>query len=321
MFDLLFKKIEDFVKKENLISPESTIIIGLSGGPDSVFLLYFLNSLASKLNLSLIAAHLNHEWRDDAWQDELFCKNLCKELGVKFVSKKASEIELQKKYNGSKEELGRILRRAFFEKLKKDYSAQLIALAHHKDDQIETFFIRLIRGATISGLSSIRAKQGDYIRPLLQITKYEIINYLEDNNIKYLTDPTNVSNIFLRNRIRNILIPALNSCDKRAENGVFKTVCSLQKTENFIEKYGQSEFNKIFEANKLDLKKLFSLDDFIQERVIIIWLLHEKVPFVPTEAFFKEIKKFLLSVKSQKHSLHTNWYIHKIKGFAVIKMA
>src|SRR3990172_2797015 len=127
------------------------------------------------------------------------------------------------------------MRRFFFESLVKEYNATSIALGHHADDQMETFFMRLIRGAQISGLIGMKPKNKLYIRPLLSISKAEIVNYLDENNISYMIDSTNQSDAFLRNRIRNAAIPTLKQADPRFENQFQRTLGNLQETESFLE--------------------------------------------------------------------------------------
>ena len=164
----------------SLIPNHSTLIIGLSGGPDSVYLLHQLVFLQKEKNLTLIAAHLDHEWRKDSSKDTNFCQQLCTPMPVTFICKKASELGLSLDYKGSQEEIGRKLRRYFFEQLAQKYKATAIVLGHHADDQIETFFIRLIRGSTIYGLSSMKEKEGLYKNiwltgPAVCVFKGEII--------------------------------------------------------------------------------------------------------------------------------------------------
>src|SRR5438132_9177816 len=156
----MFEKIKNFIVQHHLIKSGNKIVIGLSGGPDSVFLLYFLASLQQKYNLSLIAAHLNHEWRKEADQEQQDCATLAQNLNIPFVTAKRSELSVPFKQNGSQEEYGRKMRRHFFEKVLHEHNADAIALAHHLQDQEETFFIRLIRGSSLTGLTAMKPKHG-----------------------------------------------------------------------------------------------------------------------------------------------------------------
>jgi len=136
----LFQKAQNLIKKESLIASNSTIIVGLSGGPDSVALLHILKELKPELNLHLIAAHLDHGWRPESVKDAQFCSQLCRQWGVRLITQKLSEIKSRAKFNGSREEFARRMRRQFFEDLMHEHGASAIALGHHADDQIETFF-------------------------------------------------------------------------------------------------------------------------------------------------------------------------------------
>src|SRR5271156_3631201 len=231
----LFSKIHAAIEKDQLIKPGDTLIIGLSGGPDSLFLLHFLASIRMQLNLNLIAAHLDHGWRAESAKDAQFCQEAAAAIGVEFITQKISDLGFSLKFNGSLEELGRLARRHFFEAVLNQYQAQAIALGHHLQDQQETFFIRLIRGTSLSGLVSMRPRHGHYIRPLLTVSKDEILTYLQKHAIPYLTDPTNEADTFLRNRIRQQVLPALKACDARFEQSFLATLERLHALETHLE--------------------------------------------------------------------------------------
>lgn len=318
----MISKILDFIKKDNLIPDNSKIIVGLSGGPDSVFLLYYLQELQKNLKFDLIAAHLDHQWRENSYLDLEFCKNLCEQLNIPFFSAKAKDLNLSIKYTGSKEELGRTMRRFFLEKTAKEQNANLIALAHHLQDQEETFLIRLIRGTTLSGLISMKSKDAIYIRPLLETNKKDILNYLNQNNIKFIIDPSNQSPEFLRNRIRNTVIPRLQECDSRFDDNFLKTLHKLQDTELFLQKLIEQKFTDVTinQDNNytLDLKKFFEQDLFMQKKLIYYWIYKNQVKFELTEKFLEEILRFLQNNKSSTHKIHHEWQIQKIKNQAKI---
>lgn len=321
MVDSLIDQIKCIIQKNNLIKPHSTVVMGLSGGPDSIFLLHILTHLSNTFQFKLIAAHLDHQWRSNSLEDVLFCQNICQKLNITFICQKASEINITKKYNGSKEELGRILRRTFLESVAEKYNTEAIALAHHQDDQQETFFIRLLRGATITGLSGIELKNGLYIRPLLYIKKADILSYLDKNSIDYVHDYTNDHDVYLRNRIRHSLIDFKN-CDDRFDKNFQKTLTHIQQTELFLVELTDSIFKKtVTEVNGtywLDRQQFLSCHSFLQPRILVKWLCVCKVPFSPSEALFKEIIRFLLRPNSGRHQINTAWYIDKNSTKATI---
>lgn len=312
-----------FITQHSLIQPGDTVIIGLSGGPDSVCLLHMLNALKKQLNITLIAAHLNHGWRLDAENDLLLCQNLCKTLNIPFESIHASNLAITLDPKKSLEEQGRLMRRFYFNTLKQKYNATSIALGHHSDDQIETFFIRLIRGASIEGLGSIRPKKDEYIRPLLPFSKKNIVEYLTNHNLSYCTDSTNQSPLFLRNRLRTI-IPQLTDCDRRFEQNTLKAIYHLQESYNTMQLLMAEKIAYIIDfcntSALLDVKLFITVLPIIQKEIVIKWLIHEKVPFTPSAAFINEIIRFLKNHRGGTHYIHKkSWAIIKKKNKASIK--
>lgn len=320
------EKIKNFIKKHNLIAQNAKIVLGLSGGPDSVFLLHILSELKQdNLIQEIIAAHLDHEWRPESPQDEQFCAKIAKQYGATYYNAKISNLDLELKLEGSKEDLGRKARRYFFEQVQKEYNADLIALAHHAQDQQETFFIRLIRGTSLSGLTSIKPKYRQYIRPLLETNKQDLVNYLDQHNIPYLTDPSNISQEFLRNRIRKQVIPALKNCDNRFDQNFQATINRLQKTEKFLENLTHQTFTDISTKSQgvfyINLKLLLNLDPVILYRVLVHWLIAQNVKFPVSTGFLDEMIKFLKQPGSKEHQLHTTWILVKKRNIAHIKKA
>lgn len=318
----MHNKIKQFIEKHHLIRDGHKIVVGLSGGPDSVFLVHFLVSLQKEYNLSLIAAHLNHEWRVEADQEQQDCADLAHKLGIPFVTKKRSELTAVFKHNGSQEEYGRKLRRHFFEQILREHNADSVALAHHAQDQEETFFIRLIRGSSLTGLTSIKPKNGPYIRPLLETPKAEILDWLHANNISYAIDKTNESPDYLRNRIRLNVLPALRICDERFEANFLTTLNRLKTTEDFLERLTQKAFENISSVENdqriMSVTQLLNTDDALHHRILLHWLITENVQFPTTQAFFDEIMRFLSTPNGGHHSIHEQWSLIKKQNFAFL---
>jgi tRNA(Ile)-lysidine synthase len=308
-------KIENFIVNNHLIKSGNVIIVGLSGGPDSVFLLYFLLSLQQKYNLSLIAAHFNHEWRAQADQEQHDCATLAKTLNIPFITAKRSELSFPFKHNGSQEEYGRKMRRYFFEQVLREHNADAIALAHHLQDQEETFFIRLIRGSSLTGLTAIKAKHGTYIRPLLETHKADMLAWLHANNIQYAIDHTNESVDYLRNRIRMKVLPALRECDDRFEANFLATLNRLKTTEHFLEKLTHKTFHEISSVQDnqryVDVDQFIAVDEPLRTRVLMHWLIIENVQFATTQAFLDEIIRFIASHQGGTHAAHQQWSVVK----------
>jgi tRNA(Ile)-lysidine synthase len=314
--------IYSFITKHSLIKEGDTIIIGLSGGPDSVFLLHMLYELRKELPITLIAAHLNHGWREDAHNDLLFCEHLCKTLEIPFESAHAHDLPVTAHNNGSLEDLGRTLRRSYFATLKEKYHATAIALGHHRDDQIETFFIRLTRGASLMGLGCMKPSHNGYIRPLLETSKKDIITYLADHAISYQIDSTNESPHFLRNRIRTLL-PLFTQCDPRFTHNTLKAIAHLQDSHTEIQKITYEKYLRIVIFNdkikSVDTLLLKKESLFFQKQIINQWLIDAQVQCTMSNGFFEEILRFLLNPRGGEHIIGTSWKVVKKHNRAHIK--
>ena len=288
----------------DLVKNNQTILVALSGGPDSVCLLHQLHEIASEYNLKLIAAHLNHEWRGKySDQDEEFCKNLCENLKIPFFTTRLSQLSGLPAYNGSKENYARQARKLFLHEIAAQNSADAIATAHHQDDHIETFFIRLIRGASLAGIAGIKAQQKLYIRPLLLRTKAEILHSLQENNLAFTLDASNDSDDFLRNRIRNHLIPTINQIDARAPKNIINFMNHAQNTETYLEKVTQDCVSKISTPTGYSISQFFTHDVYMQQRMMLHLLIAHKIQAIFQETFIQECIRFLKNSKANRHTI------------------
>jgi tRNA(Ile)-lysidine synthase len=190
------------------IGADSSILLGLSGGADSVALLDVLLELRSELGFTLAAAHLNHQIRAaEAERDEAFVRELCRRLHVSLIVQRADGLDLAA---GNLEERARDARHAFLERAAYTCGANYIALAHHADDQAETVLMRLLRGAGVAGLAAMAERgPGRIIRPMLAVPRGEILNYVGERRLEFVEDSSNASLSILRNRIRHELLPML----------------------------------------------------------------------------------------------------------------
>ena len=218
--------------------------------------------------------------------------------------------------------LGRRIRRSFFEEVARFFGAQSIALAHHAQDQQETFFLRMIRGASISGLASMRPRHGLYVRPLLKVTKSAILEYLSNHELSYCIDATNEQDTFLRNAIRLKVLPALKNCDSRFETNFNTTLTHIQETELFLERLAQAAFERITyrtdEGLFIDKTRFFAEDPFLYHRLILLWLCAEKAPFSPSSSLFNEIVRFLHN-SGTSHHLTPHWSLIKQDHYVSLK--
>ena len=270
------EKVLNTIKKYNLIENGDKLVLGVSGGPDSMAMLNLLNELKDELNFDIIVAHINHQIREDANEDEKYVEEYCKNNNIKFC---VQRIDVKKYANNNKmglEEAGRKLRYIFFDEVMKFNNANKIAIAHNKNDKAETIIMNIIRGTGISGLKGIEAERNNkYIRPLIECDRLEIEKYCKEEKINPRIDKTNFENDYTRNKIRNIVIPYIK--DEFNPN-IIDTIDRLSylaiETEEFIQTYVNEVFNKLLIEEKeniiiLDLKKFNTMDIFIRKRILL----------------------------------------------------
>ncbi len=271
----IIEKIETNIKKHNLIKEGQNIIIGLSGGPDSVMLFHGLRTVKEKKNFNIYAAHINHLYRgEDAYKDEEFVRKLCKDFNIKLYIKRKNASILAKENKITEEEAGREIRYGFFNKILKEIGGGLIATAHNKNDQAETLLQRMIRGTGIEGLTGMDYKQDNIIRPLLNIDKEEIINYLETNNFKYCIDKTNAEPIYGRNKIRLELIPYIEKrFNKNFQDTIFRMSQNMKDDYKIIKQQVEKNFSECLiskdqERIILDINTLKNYSKGIRSRIL-----------------------------------------------------
>lgn len=202
----MLEKVKNCIKKNNLINENDTVIVGFSGGADSVSLLFALK----KLGYNVLALHVEHGIRgEESLQDALFAKNFCKEHDIPFYVEHINVPEFAKNNGFSLETAARIERHRVFSEYSKKFNCP-IALAHNKNDQAETVLMHLLRGSGLNGLTGMKYISKNVIRPLLDVSRDEIEVFNAKNNLSFVTDSTNLSNDYTRNKIRNRIIPLLN---------------------------------------------------------------------------------------------------------------
>ncbi|HZK20854.1 MAG TPA: tRNA lysidine(34) synthetase TilS, partial [Oscillospiraceae bacterium] len=205
------------IKRYNMISNGEVIVIGLSGGADSVSLLHLLIVLGDRFNISVAAAHLNHMLRGkEADGDERFVIELCKSLNVPLLTEKIDCERVAKQSKRGIEECARALRYELFERAAQKFGASKIATAHTANDNFETVLLNITRGSALKGIGGIPPVRGNIIRPIIECTRDEVLQYCDENALSYVTDATNFCDDYSRNRIRNRVIPELLSINSGA---------------------------------------------------------------------------------------------------------
>ena len=202
------QRVREYMRSWEMTEPGDGILAGVSGGADSVCLLFLLDELKAELGIRLAAFHLNHGLRGaEADRDEAYVKEICGRLGVPLAVAYENVAEYAASRGISGEEAGRILRYEHMKEAAERFSCQKTATAHHRDDSAETVLFNMFRGSGLKGLSGIRPVRGEVIRPLLCLSRAEIAGYLEERGIPWCEDSTNGENVYTRNRIRNQLLP------------------------------------------------------------------------------------------------------------------
>jgi tRNA(Ile)-lysidine synthase len=185
------------------------VVVGLSGGADSVALLHVLAALGGHRGFAVVAAHLDHGLRPDSAADAAFCRDLCETLRIPFRTLRADVAARRRAEGGGLEEAARRERHAFLHAVKAEENASWIALAHNRDDQAETVLLRLLRGAGGLGLSAMRPRAGDLLRPMLTLSRRDVLDHLAERSLSWREDPSNADVAIARNRVRHELIPYL----------------------------------------------------------------------------------------------------------------
>ncbi len=221
----MIEKVLKTIKKHKLIQAGESVVVGVSGGPDSVCLLHILNRIAEQMNIKVFAVHINHMLRgDESDADEDYVKEFCKELKIDFFAEALNVEEIAKKKAISIEEAGREARYEQFRIYAGKTGATKIAVAHNKNDQAETVLMNIIRGAGLDGLKGMEYKRGQIIRPLLDIERSEIENYCVENSLKPRIDSSNTKSVYTRNKIRLELVPYI---DRLFGTNISDSVCRL----------------------------------------------------------------------------------------------
>lgn len=227
-----------------MLSAGDTVICGLSGGADSVCLLIVLNQLKEQLGISTEALHVNHCLRGaESDRDENFCRELCRKLNIPFTAVSCDVKKYAAEKSLSCEEAARDLRYGIFEKYSQN---KKIATAHNADDNLETVIHHLIRGTALKGLAGIPAARGNIIRPLLTVSRSEIEDFLKNSNQDFVTDSTNLTDDYTRNKIRHNIIPLMKDINSSLVETSVRTIESLRSENNLIETETDNAMEKCF---------------------------------------------------------------------------
>ena len=286
---MLEQKIFEFIKNNNLIENGDKIVLGVSGGPDSICMLNILYKISSQklIDFEIVVAHINHGLRKNAIIDEKFVENFCEKIGVSFFVKHSNIKEIATQQKRGLEETGRIVRYDFFREILQKTGANKIAIAHNANDHAETVIMNFLRGTGIKGLVGIEMQSGNYIRPLIETSRDEIEQYLKNIQIEARHDESNDENIYTRNKIRNIVFPYIKQeFNPNIVNAIKRLSDIAKEQEEYLERQTATEYGNLlieeknvtcnFEYNKLnnaeiviDLKSFNLLEKLMQKRIIL----------------------------------------------------
>lgn len=264
----MLSKVNNFITQNSLINPNDKILLAVSGGKDSVFMVDVLFKIKNILNFEIGIAHINHQIRKNSLNDELFVQNLAKKYNLPFFCVKLNLQNL----NSNIESIARTERYNSLQQIADENNYNKIATAHSQNDNIETFFIKLYRGTSIEGLEAINLIKNNIIRPILNITTEEIYEYLKINNLDYVFDESNDDTKFLRNYIRHNLIPNIDIENYSIKTHILNLIEQVKNQNEYFEKI----LNNLFKSNLYKIenmiifdKKCFDFEDnFIKFKIL-----------------------------------------------------
>lgn len=243
----MIEKIRDYIKLHHMVERGDRIVMGISGGADSVALLLALNRMKKEMEIELFAVHVNHGIREEAAEDAEYVKQLCETCRIPFYLFEADIPTMAKEKKKTEEEMGRVFRYQSFCQIMEQVKADKLAVAHHMGDQAETVLFHLIRGTDLSGMAGMRPvadylmEKGadDYvrykiIRPLLGFRKKELVDWLNEENVTWMEDKTNADNTYARNRIRNQVVPVLEEINVQAVSHVAEFASRMAGYQSFF---------------------------------------------------------------------------------------
>lgn len=308
------KRIQHFIEENNLFALNGKVLVALSGGADSVALLRVLIDLGYTCECAHCNFHLRGEESD---RDEQFVCSLCQEHQIPLHVKHFETEFYAKEKQISIEMAARELRYAWFEELRKETKANVIAVAHHRDDSVETFLLNLIRGTGINGLKGIQVKNGNIVRPLLETSREDILNYLVFLNQDYVTDSTNFQDEYMRNKIRLNILPMMKEMNPSIMESIQDTAQKLADVANI---YNQNR-KEILEISIQENNKEYILPiQTILNDLAPLTLLHEwLVKYQFNSSQIKDIYQCLKQEQSGKQFISNGWVLLRDREHLILR--
>lgn len=250
-----------------------SVVVGVSGGPDSMALLHILLKVRQSLDIKIICAHVNHNVRAESSEEKIFVENYCKKNNIEFEFMKIEDYSDDNFHNEARSK-----RYTYFGKILAKYKARYLFTAHHGDDLIETILMRIVRGSTLKGYSGfsriVNMENYVILRPLIDVTKKEIYDYNKKNKISYVTDKSNEKDVYTRNRFRKYIVPEFKKEDPNVHHKFYKFSKTLIEYNDYIDRIVSKKIKQIYPQNVLDIEKFLKEEHVIQKKVIYYILEH-----------------------------------------------
>ncbi len=304
----MIETIKKFLKKYNIIN--ESIIVGFSAGPDSTALSLALFFLKNEFNLKIILAYFNHNWREEAKHEEEFTEEFAKQYGYSYVIGKAP-LCIKKD-----EQTARDYRYKFFNECAEKFNSKVVMLAHNKNDNVETLVYRIIKGTSIKGLTSIPENREIYYRPLLDITKKEILDFLKNNNQKFLFDSSNLDTKYKRNFIRKKILPMFEEINPNYMNSIDNLIKNSIASKKIIDDFLSMQKKEVFLKKKIIRSKFLLLNIEVRYEILNEFLCN----FLKNRDYktIKKIDTFILDNKNSQISLNSEVFLRIRNDFIYI---
>ena len=304
------KEVRQYLENLTQLANEKYIVVAVSGGPDSMALLHMLLEQRQHYHFQIVCAHVNHNVRKESEEEAIFVSGYCRSHGILYEFMKIENYHDDNFHNEA-----RAVRYRFFEQILSKYQSHCLFTAHHGDDLMETILMRMVRGASLKGYSGFEVlshrENYDIIRPLIFVTKKELLDYVNDYDIPYVKDASNEKDVYTRNRYRKYVLPFLKKEDASVHKKFYKFSKTLLEYENYINRIVKEKMTEIVDHNEIDIS-LFQREDLLIQKEMINQMLSELYEddlFLITDRHTEQILKLCRSSKKNaKVCLPQNMY-------------
>ncbi len=304
-----------------MIQDGAIVLVGLSGGADSVALAHKLKQLEEKKQITVVACHLNHRLRgEESSRDFEFVQNFCNHMKIPLFYRQLDIASLAQQQKLSIEECGRQQRYLFFQRMASLLGQQgnlpvQIATAHTLSDNLETILFYIARGTGLNGLCGIPKQRGNIIRPLLSVTRDEIEQYCQNNRLQYVIDSSNLSDRYTRNQIRHQIVPILKQINGSVESHIDGMVSRLSEDWQFLDDYAAEVYQNVYQQDGIDTKRLCSYHPTVRKRVLLQYLKQHELE---CSSLILNTADRMLFEQTAKQNFWNGKYLTKTQGILMI---